>query len=257
MKTPRHLESFFANLCSTLTGSLGGKIIGVYIHGSLSYGGYIKERSDIDILVIVNQTLDNDLREKITNSLGVLSEQFPNEVKNLELDILLSADIEKRLALLSGQYTFMDNHPVAPETLVGFWIELANTRENGIVLCGPEPKSVISEIGREMLIHANKEKLEDLQKNAVAWEKIDLCNQVYLLTQASRVLYSLENALKLSSKQDALAWAVKNVPARFVPMLQLAQGKLDNDEGPREQVISDNYRGFFRYVEDCLQRKLG
>ena len=32
---------------------LGGRVVGVYAHGSLLLGGYLPTRSDIDVLVVV------------------------------------------------------------------------------------------------------------------------------------------------------------------------------------------------------------
>lgn len=230
--------------------AMADNLIGVYLHGSLTYGGYVKERSDIDVLAIVRHELTPETRRKLDELFTHLSQKFPEEVKNIELDILLQGEVERNPETLHSQYTFMDSEPKGPEKLDGFWIEIANVRENGIALSGPEPSNVLVSIDREVLAEANRQKFLELQKNAEKWEKIDLWNQTYLLVQASRVLYSLNNDLKLTSKQNALAWAAEHAPEQFSEMLQIAQAKLDNFEGPREQSISDNWRAYFKYVED-------
>lgn len=249
MKVPNHLESFLSELTKVMKNVLADKLVGIYVHGSLTYGGYVKERSDIDLLVLLKHELEDDATKDLDNAISQLSNKFPEEVKNIELDMLVCSDINQKPAVLNSQYTFMGNQPKGPETLDGFWIELSNARKNGIVLFGPEPKEIIPEIDTSLLIEANRQKFSDLQKNASDWESQDLWNQTYILVQASRVLYSLNNDLKLIAKQDALAWAKDNAPDQFTEMLQVAQEKLDNFEGPREQVISDNWQDYFNYVE--------
>lgn len=249
MNIPEHLQSFSRDLTDALKNTLADSLFGVYIHGSLTYGGYVKERSDIDLLVLLSKKLTSEDTERLDESFATLKETYPTEVRNVELAMLLLSEINQRPNMLHSQYTFMHNEPKGVETLDGFWIELSNTRENGIVLTGPEPKEIIPEIYRKVLIEANRQKFVELHKNAPNWESQDLWNQTYILVQASRVLYSLKNDLKLIAKQDALAWASENAPEQFNEMLRVAQSKLDNFEGSREQVISDNWQDYFRYVE--------
>lgn len=249
MKIPEHLEVFLTHFIDEINAVLADNLLGIYVHGSLTYGGYVKERSDIDLLVLLEHKLKIDIIQDLDSVFSRLSDMFPEEVKNIELDMLLCSEIDQKPAVLNSQYTFMDNQPKRSESLDGFWIELSNARENGIVLFGPKPKELIPEIDTSMLIEANRQKFSDLQKNAPDWESQDLWNQTYLLVQASRVLYSLNNDLKLIAKQDALDWAKDNAPDQFTEMLRVAQEKLDNFEGPREQVISDNWQDYFKYVE--------
>lgn len=256
MKIPEHLLPFLSKLKNTLEEVLADNLIGLYVHGSLTYGGYVRERSDIDLLVLLNNELSPEVREKLDGVFIALSQKYTEEIKNIELDMLLLSEVSKKTAVVNSQYTFRDNKPKVPGALDGFWIELANTRKNGIVLFGPEPSDVIPTIEMTVLIEANRQKFTDLQKNAEVWEKSDLWNQTYLLVQASRVLYSLNNGLNLASKQVALAWAFENAPEQFTEMLRVAQSKLDNFEGPREQVISDNWRDYFKYVKNQLGSKI-
>lgn len=254
IEIPQHLQPFLVRLTKMLQETLSDDLVGIYLHGSLSYGGYVKARSDIDVLILLRSELTREMCEKLDVLFAELSQTHPEEVKNTELDILHLEEVAREPLILHSLYTFMDNEPKGPEVLDGFWIELENVRESGVVLYGPEPKIVIPSIDRQVLTDANRQKFSDLQKNAGAWEQIDVWNQTYLIVQASRVLYSLNNNLEVTSKQNALSWALKNTPGQFTEMLAIAKDKLDDFDGPREQIISDAWKAYFDYVESQLLR---
>jgi len=253
---PEHIRIFSEELVRRLDNFPSGSIAGAYIHGSLTYGGYIRERSDVDILIIVNDTFLEESIRGLSDILKDLSKQYPQETKNTELDVINEREVSSLSPTITSVAKFAGgNFSEKSEKIDGFWIELANVRMNGIVLAGSNPQNIIPEIGKDFLIRANREKFESLRSTAEKWEKIDLWNQTYILVQSSRVLYSLFNDLQLTSKQNALAWAVENAPERFKEMLQVASEKLDNWRGPREQVISDNYLEYLEYIESELQKR--
>ena len=54
----RYLEA----LTAEVTAGLGGRLVKMYPHGSLLLGGYLPTRSDIDVLVVVEDSLSPDER---------------------------------------------------------------------------------------------------------------------------------------------------------------------------------------------------
>ncbi|KAL0229024.1 hypothetical protein GEMRC1_013644 [Eukaryota sp. GEM-RC1] len=155
IELPNHLHPFFTDFKETIHEILQDLLLAVYIHGSLTYGVYLRERSDIDVMVILTDTLTAELHNRLSAMFANLSTTYPEEVMNLELDMVLLGDIEKQPNLLHSQYSFMNNTPKGPKPLVGFWIELATTRELGINLFGPTPTSVIPHIDRNLLFGSN------------------------------------------------------------------------------------------------------
>ncbi len=246
---PEHLHPFVLALRKGLIETFNESLLGAYIHGSLTYGGYVRERSDVDILAICKSAIDDETKSHLSEMICSLSDGFPHEAKNTELDVLFLKDIQGRSENLSSLVTYAGGVLATSQKLDGYWIELTNTRNSGIPLCGALPSSIIPKTDAGVLIRANKDKFSSLQNNAENWERINLWNQTYILVQACRVLYSLNNKLGLVSKQEALAWAGDNVPDQFAEMLRVARAKLDTVEGPREKIISENWRDFFAYIE--------
>lgn len=252
MNIPTNLQSFLANFSAALQTTLNERLVGMYLHGSLTYGGYRADRSDIDVVVLVNEIITTEISASLDTVFTNLKQTHAHEVENIELDILLLSEVVEQPPVLSSQYTFMDNEPKGKEQLQGFWIELANTRENGIPIYGLHPKEIIPDINTDVLRFANQEKFADLRKTAAQWEKENLWNQTYIITQASRVLYSLNNDWALVSKQGALKWAAQHAPEQFRDMLQVTAVRLNNFDHPREQIISEQWEDYLDHIEKQL-----
>jgi streptomycin 3"-adenylyltransferase len=79
----RYLEALTAEAAAVL----GGRLVGVYAHGSLLLGGYLPTRSDIDVLVVVKDPLSADEQADLA---GRLSEDaLPCPAVGLELSVVL------------------------------------------------------------------------------------------------------------------------------------------------------------------------
>ena len=59
---PADLEKFLAIIQKELPLLLGDKIMGIYLYGSLSYGDWGENRSDVDIAIVIKEKLSpNDI----------------------------------------------------------------------------------------------------------------------------------------------------------------------------------------------------
>lgn len=52
------IKKFVITLVERLRGELGNRLIGIYLHGSLAMGSYYRPKSDIDLIVVVNDRLE-------------------------------------------------------------------------------------------------------------------------------------------------------------------------------------------------------
>ncbi len=79
----RYLEALTAEVAAVV----GDRVVGVYAHGSLLLGGYLPERSDIDVLVIVEDRLSPEEQADLA---GRLSEDaLPCPAVGLEMSVVL------------------------------------------------------------------------------------------------------------------------------------------------------------------------
>jgi streptomycin 3"-adenylyltransferase len=79
----RYLEA----LTAEATAVLGRRLVGVYPHGSLLLGGYVPTRSDIDVLVVVEDRLTPEDQADLAARLS--EEALPCPAVGLELSVVL------------------------------------------------------------------------------------------------------------------------------------------------------------------------
>ena len=79
----RYLEA----LTAEVTAVLGGRLVGVYAHGSLLLGGYLPTRSDIDVLVVVEDPLTPEEQADLAARLS--EDALPCPAVGLELSVVL------------------------------------------------------------------------------------------------------------------------------------------------------------------------
>lgn len=59
------IRRFAKGLMELFIEELGRQLIGIYLHGSLAMGSYYRPKSDIDLLVVVQDQLDPSLPAKV------------------------------------------------------------------------------------------------------------------------------------------------------------------------------------------------
>jgi Domain of unknown function (DUF4111)/Nucleotidyltransferase domain len=67
---PGHVLSYAGSLAARVGGSLGGRLRAAYLHGSAVLGGWLPERSDVDVLFV---TEDDVSRQEVTAVAAVLA----------------------------------------------------------------------------------------------------------------------------------------------------------------------------------------
>lgn len=65
---------------------LGDNLIGVYLHGSAVMGCYNEKKSDIDLLVVVNEAIPNNIKHRFMDMVVELNTYAPP--KGIELSIV-------------------------------------------------------------------------------------------------------------------------------------------------------------------------
>jgi streptomycin 3"-adenylyltransferase len=81
------------DLTSSARAILGEALVGVYPHGSLMLGGWRRERSDIDVLVVVDRPLTQSEKSLLAD--GWSEESLPCPAIGLELSVVTSAAISR------------------------------------------------------------------------------------------------------------------------------------------------------------------
>ena len=71
--------------------TLGAKLIGIYIHGSVAQNAFRWERSDVDALAVVSERLTATERLRFVDEVRVLSKEGP--AKGIEVSVLTEQEL--------------------------------------------------------------------------------------------------------------------------------------------------------------------
>ena len=144
--------------------TLGAKLIGIYIHGSVAQNAFRWERSDVDALAVVSERLTAAERLHFVEKMRALSVEGP--AKGIEVSVLTEQE------LCWGAHPYVTECHYSP-----FWDEyvreagwenwdeesrrdeditshIFNLRQKGIVLEGPEITALFPVISRETFMES-------------------------------------------------------------------------------------------------------
>ena len=253
MDIPRDLKIFLLEIKKRLLMQMKDNIRGIYVYGSLSYGDFEESRSDVDVIVFLDARLD----EKGFGILKGLYEkpQIRNSkwISKLEMDYVSIEDM-KPLKNIIGTACFRGGSMVHSR-IEGLSMELSNILECGISLYGPEPSAFIPEISETLLDEALLNKFIHIKENEPKWSKIDFWNQVFIIVQLCRIIYSVKNKTYVVSKKKATQWCSDNI-SQFSSIIDTALKGLDNWERPIDEEIRNELPRFLRFTEKILFNRL-
>ncbi len=193
---------------------LGSDLTGIYVHGSLAFGCFSWEKSDIDFLVVVQN--EPTLAQKIALMQTLLSLDEHAPEKGFEMSVVLEKDCRHftyptpYVLHYSNSYRESCRADVRRhcETLHGVDPDLAAhftvTRAVGIVLCGKPIKDVFAPVPRQAYWASLRYDAADARE---ALEE----NPVYYILNLCRVLAYKQEDLILSKAQGG-AWGLQNLP---------------------------------------------
>jgi hypothetical protein len=198
------LENFLQQLQSILS----GRLVGLYVGGSLANNCFNVATSDIDCYIITTGPLSQNTLaqiETLHNKLFLSSDQYAKKIEAsyISQSDLLDFNIEnKRPYFNEGRFY------LAPYGS-NFKIELFLLRNKGISIAGPLIQDLIKEISSHDLQRAIKTNLYEY------WEVMlsDLAKlsrsdyQVFAIFTMCRTLYSLETS-NITSKIEAARWVL-------------------------------------------------
>ena len=208
----KDINEFLEDIVAELQKVLNENLVGVYLFGSLVWGDFEYESSDIDLLVVTKETISAKEFDQLDAMQKELWKKYKHgqegmiEVLYASLHSLQKFKTEdNKIAAISPGEEF-NIKEAGDHYLMNWYI----VREKGITLFGPNPKDIITPISKEEFIQAVK-------NHAIEWRKWikDAKNsrpfQAYAILTLCRAYYAYRNADQTSKKKAAL-WAIKELP---------------------------------------------
>lgn len=221
---------------------LGDKLRGVYLHGSLALGCFNPARSDIDVLVVVDEPLDTDTKLLVADLLlHVSSAPYP-----VELHVLTGNQLEdwRHPSPFESHYSEMHREALALDPVTALQMmsstdrdlaaHVTIARDTGIAVFGPPSEEVFPDIPFEHY--------RDALGTDLAWAR-DVRSALYGILTPCRVWATLETGA-LHSKASGAAWALERLPEDLKPLVETALASytgagepIDFDEDTRQRLL--------------------
>jgi len=203
---------------------LGGAFVGLYVHGSLAFGCFRREVSDLDFIVVVSESPSDDARIRMIRLLLSLEPEAP--AKGFEMSVVLErycrefvypTPFELHYSVTHREKALADIKEYC-KSMRGTDKDLAAhftvIRAVGYALVGSPVTEVFGEVPREAYIDSL---LYDVGNAAAEIGDAPM----YLTLNLCRVLAYLRDGAVLSKKQGG-EWGLAKLPERWHPQIRAA-----------------------------------
>lgn len=204
-----------------VTAALGPKVLGAYLHGSAVHGG-LRPASDVDVLVVSRESLDDRERRALVD--GLLQISGPRVgARSVELTVVVQSDVRPWRFPPTCDFLYGDwlraaieaDGPPQPEPMPNLAIEITMAMAGNHPLHGPPPAQLLDPVPPADLVRGSLAGiaglLDDLPDDA----------RNVVLTFA-RIWATLATG-DILSKDAAADWALQRLPAEHRPVLQHAK----------------------------------
>ena len=233
---------------------LDDRLVGIYLHGSAVMGCFSPDKSDVDLLVVVNSTVPDDIKKRYMDMVTELSSEAP--AKGIEMSIIRESDCDPFVYPTPFELHFSIAHLEwyrnDPDDYIskmkGTDKDLAAhvtiTRHRGRTLYGKPIEAVFGEVSEDNYFDSI---LCDIE-NAVE----DIENDpMYIVLNLARVL-AYKNEKMVLSKKEGGEWGINALPVVYGPVLEMALDEYCNNEAPHYD--SGSLREYAKYMINEIKR---
>ena len=196
---------------------LGDSLTGVYLHGSAVMGCYNPDKSDIDLIVVVNDCLSDEVKREFMDMVIALNEEGP--AKGIEMSIVTKAvcnpfvyptPFELHFSVMHVDW-YKDNPEDYVRKMNGTDADLAAhftiIKKRGKCLCGAPIDEIFAEVPKADYLDSIWKDIEDAEEEITE-------NPMYLILNLARVLAYTQDGSVLSKKEGG-EWALKSLPETY------------------------------------------
>ena len=227
--------SVLMHLVPALEETLAGKLLGIYLYGSLALGGFDRH-SDLDVLVVPHEPVTDDLFPALQDMHTRIAQIDSWCATQLEV-IYIHPTALRRYDPVDSRQPYLGRGPGERLQWVNFgpeWVvQRYLLRERGVTLLGPSPKSLVDPVGAEEM----REAMRLLLDGRLAGFRRDASGiktrgyQSYLVLAVCRVLRTLEYGDVLS-KAEAAEWGKTALDSGWRPLIERAWLSRQSPDGP-------------------------
>ena len=218
----REIENVIHDFVERSKDILGDNLVGIYLHGSLAMGCFNPQRSDIDLIIVVNNSLSDSIKREYMEM--VVENNAHGPEKGIEMSVVLRNVCKPFIYPTPYELHFSTGHldwwKEDPDEYIH---ELKGTdkdlaahftiiNKRGKCLYGLPIKEVFGEVPTSDYMDSIWYDVEHAKKEIKYYP-------MYLTLNLARVLAFKEEGLVLSKKEGA-EWALNKLPSEYHKLIQ-------------------------------------
>ncbi|WP_127529443.1 aminoglycoside adenylyltransferase domain-containing protein [Paenibacillus kobensis] len=244
MNTERILHQLSARFSEILKEN----VVGVYLHGSLAMGGFNPDRSDMDLLVVIQHKLTKEVQQQLAKMLLAAHDELPGG-GGFELSVILESVVTDFIYPTPFEFHYSGYHREKYRTdedyICGGFTDpdlaahLTVIYHRGRTIIGKPIHSLFQPIKRDYYIQSIMNDIEEAPKSIVD-------SPVYYTLNLCRVLmYMREGAV--SSKEEGGEWGIATIP-QYAVVIAGCLNQYRGEENVDNNVPSSEYIRFAEYM---------
>ncbi len=241
-------------LLSSATQVLGNQLVGMYLYGSLSSGDFDLETSDIDFLVVTTSALSDKTIAELESMHHRIWKSGLKWAAKLEGSYIPKRDIRRHDPHSAPCPTVNEGMFYLDKRGSDWIIQRHVIRENGIVLAGPDPKTLIDPVSPEDIRYAVVGVLHEWwfpMLEDPSWLKRHGAEyHAFAILTVCRALYALEHGT-IVSKPTAARWAEDALGERWSRIIERA---LVARHDKPDQGLFDESLELIRFTRDQIRK---
>jgi len=230
IKASDWITDFLSEFVQIFRDAFGNRLVGVYLHGSLAMQTFNPISSDVDLLVVVRDSLSWDEKHSVGQRLLQLSEQAPPN--GLEMSILTLDNLNPFQYPTPYELHFANSNKVRYEQgTIDFSSGLTDpdlaahfviTKARGICLYGEAISAIFPDVPAKDYLDSIAQDSEWSYGNIMQGADEGKCAvPVYAVLNFCRVLTFIDQGL-ITSKTEGGRWASDNLPPEYKPVIREA-----------------------------------
>jgi len=205
------IESLLQELLADLRAPLGERLVGVYLFGSLVWGDFDPQISDIDLMVAVAEDITAEQLPALAGMHAAFEARHPFWEGRIEAGYISPQSIgaygceEVSIAVLSPGEP-LNIKPAGTDWFINWYV----IQEKGVQLYGPPPQTLIPPISKDAFRRAVKQQTAEWRE-WVVHTRDSRPYQGYAILTMVRALYAVQTG-EQPSKLQAARWAASEHP---------------------------------------------
>lgn len=231
-------------------------LVGVYLHGSAVMGCFNPEKSDVDLLVVVNEEPTDTVKHAFLDMVVSLNENGP--AKGIEMSVVRRGVCKPFVYPTPFELHFskmhLDWYRSNPEDYIAkmkgtdrdLAAHITVIRARGVCLCGAPIDEVFGEVPKQDYIDSLWHDIADAEDDIAE-------DTMYLTLNLARVLAWQQDGSVLSKKEGG-EWGLKNLPEKYHGLLREALSEYRGETPGYDISIAKDYaKEMLRLIGNNMQ----